>query len=242
MQADRASPLQVKKLYVLAAFEVEKAREKNTAELTQAHGLTTLGGGLAAGMTVGTVGTQAQATLQGLVTREAAATRVRAPHPLVSLFPECSTQKPGGSSFRRRICDFKRCFEVQGEESMDRAWRGAEAHHFWMLAHRQLYSGTFRAGLRTALNLRRFDDVLPAKAVYCLLALMALCAGYFKQCSKAFLKLEHLDECSSEEREAFAELAAEVFARFPPHVRPSPPLWAPRVLLLLPCLTCRLQS
>lgn len=76
LQADQAAPLQVKKLYVLAAFEVEKARLKNEAELTRAHGLTTLGGGFAAGATM-TAATRAQATLHGLVTRDAQASQVR---------------------------------------------------------------------------------------------------------------------------------------------------------------------
>jgi hypothetical protein len=76
LQAEKSSPLQVKKLYVLAAFEVEKAREKNEAELTTAHGLTILGGGFAAGNTM-TASTRAQATMQGLVTRDAAAMQVR---------------------------------------------------------------------------------------------------------------------------------------------------------------------
>jgi hypothetical protein len=75
MQAEVAHPLHIKKIYVLAAFEMEKARERNQAELMQVHGLTTLGGGFAAGQTM-TAGTRAQATLQGLVTRDAAAAQV----------------------------------------------------------------------------------------------------------------------------------------------------------------------
>jgi WD repeat-containing protein 35 len=103
---------------------------------------------------------------------------------------------------------------------MDRAWRGAEAHHFWMLAHRQLYEGAFRAGLRTALNLQRYEDSLPALGIYSLLALMAFCAGYYGQCSKALTRLEHLDECSVEQREAFTELATAIF------VEHNPVVWA----------------
>jgi hypothetical protein len=67
--------LHVKQLYVLAAFEVEKAREKSEHELSKAQGLTTLGGGFAAGQTM-TASTRAQATLQGLVTLDAAAVQV----------------------------------------------------------------------------------------------------------------------------------------------------------------------
>lgn len=102
---------------------------------------------------------------------------------------------------------------------MDRAWRGAEASHFWMLAHRQLYDGAPHAALRTALSLRRFDGVLPTRGVYSLLALAALCAGFYGQCSKAFTKLEQLPDASEAEREAFAELAADIFDTHPPVVR-----------------------
>jgi WD repeat-containing protein 35 len=34
---------------------------------------------------------------------------------------------------------------------VDRAWRGAEAYHFFMLAHRQLYQGEFDAAMKSAL-------------------------------------------------------------------------------------------
>ena len=98
VQAERAAPLQVKKLYVLAAFEVEKARERNEAQLTHAHGLTTLGGGFAAGRTMATAGTRAQATLQGLVTRDAAAVRVRVPCPRVHLSSSPARLPPQGAA------------------------------------------------------------------------------------------------------------------------------------------------
>lgn len=35
------------------------------------------------------------------------------------------------------------------------AWHAAQAYHFWMLAHRQLYGGQTDAAMRTALNLRK---------------------------------------------------------------------------------------
>ena len=102
---------------------------------------------------------------------------------------------------------------------MDRAWRGAEAQHFWLLAHRQLYDGHFRAGLRTALNLRRYADTLPALGVYSLLALLAYCAGYYGQCSRALSRLERMPECTPEQRDAFAELASSIFIKHTPVVR-----------------------
>lgn len=39
--------------------------------------------------------------------------------------------------------------------AVEGAWHAAEAYHFWMLAHRQLYAGQTDAAMRTALNLRK---------------------------------------------------------------------------------------
>lgn len=75
MQAEQAFPVRIKQLYVLAALEVEKARDLNERELVQQHGLTVLGGGFAAGAT--TMMTMAQNTLQGLVTKDLVDGRVR---------------------------------------------------------------------------------------------------------------------------------------------------------------------
>lgn len=46
--------------------------------------------------------------------------------------------------------------------SLAGAWHRAEAYHFWLLAHRQLYAGNVDGAMRTALHLRSFDDVLKA--------------------------------------------------------------------------------
>jgi WD repeat-containing protein 35 len=211
-------PLQIKKLYTLAAFEVQKAREKNETELTRAHGLTTLGGGFAAGNTV-THMTRAQATVQGLVTRDAAAAQV-----FILASPSCRNMHKRNAC--KQAMQAMTCYHhvteliaLQGQESMDRAWHGAEAYHFWMLAHRQLYRGDYKAGLRTALNLKRYDEVIPEKSIYCLLALMAYCAGYYGQCSKALTKLETLEGTSEVEREHFSNLAVTIFTRHAPQVR-----------------------
>ncbi len=59
---------------------------------------------------------------------------------------------------------------------VDNAWRGAEAYHFLMLCQRQLYEGFVDAAMKTALNLRDYEDVLNPEEVYSLLAL-ASCAN-----------------------------------------------------------------
>lgn len=50
-------------------------------------------------------------------------------------------------------------------QGMDSAWHGAEAYHFWLLAHRQLYSGNVDLAMRTALQLRNYEDVLDPQEV-----------------------------------------------------------------------------
>ncbi len=74
---------------------------------------------------------------------------------------------------------------VTGEARIvDQAWRGAEAFHFLMLCQRQLHEGFVDAAMKTALNLREYDDVLNAEDVYCLLALASCANRAFGTCSK----------------------------------------------------------
>lgn len=48
--------------------------------------------------------------------------------------------------------------------ALDNVWRGAEAYHFWLLAHRQLYAGDMEAAMRTALQLRKYDILQALRA------------------------------------------------------------------------------
>lgn len=96
VQAEKAAPLRIKKLYVLAAFEVEKARE-DVHMARGASSLTTLGLGAAAGPTYTAAGTRVNATLQGLVTLDAAAVQVRSLSHQTDL-PACLTAPPDAQS------------------------------------------------------------------------------------------------------------------------------------------------
>jgi WD repeat-containing protein 35 len=64
------------------------------------------------------------------------------------------------------------------------SWHGAEAYHFWLLAHRQLYQANVDGAMRTALHLRSYEDVLAPAEVYSFLALAAFYNQYYGQCSK----------------------------------------------------------
>ncbi|KAI9097250.1 hypothetical protein DFS34DRAFT_115052 [Phlyctochytrium arcticum] len=86
-----------------------------------------------------------------------------------------------------------------------------------MMAQRQFYAGNVDASVKTALHLREYDDIIDAKTIFSLLALVSLHAKRFVACSKAFIKLEALPGANEEELEKFQELAFEIFSKYPPH-------------------------
>jgi WD repeat-containing protein 35 len=64
------------------------------------------------------------------------------------------------------------------------------------------------------LYLRNYDDFLPIKLIYSLLALISFQAQHFSTCSKAFVKLESIEEKNereSEEKEQIEALALSIF-------------------------------
>jgi WD repeat-containing protein 35 len=58
---------------------------------------------------------------------------------------------------------------IEDTRLIDTAWRGAEAIHFYMLAHRQLYENKYDAAMRTCLVLTVYEDFLPVLEIYLLL-------------------------------------------------------------------------
>src|SRR5690606_12101327 len=102
------------------------------------------------------------------------------------------------------------------DKSLDNPWRGAEAFHFFMLAQRQLYEENLHDALNTSCRLMEYDDILDKKEVYSLIALTAFYVGNYQMCSKAFSKLESLESISSQEREAYKNLAISIFVKHPP--------------------------
>lgn len=107
----------------------------------------------------------------------------------------------------------------QAEESMDKAWQGAEAYHLWLLGQRQLLRGDYDSALRTALNTRRYTDILDARNVYMFLLLAALCAGYLGVAAKALMKLESMEEVPTADRSNLTALATAIFVNQVPQVR-----------------------
>jgi WD repeat-containing protein 35 len=61
--------------------------------------------------------------------------------------------------------------------------------------------------------LRSYDDVIPSKVIFSLLALASFQGQKFGTCSKAFVKLESLSGASEEETSQYEDLALEIFTR-----------------------------
>ena len=143
----KVHPMRVKKLYVLAALEVDKFK-KRTLEMNSMDAASTMMG-TGSGSTrqaTATMAANAAQTLAGLMTLEAAS--------------------------------------MADSKGIDSAWRGAEAYHFWLLAHRQLYAGNVDLAMRTALHLKDYEDILDPQEVYSFLALACFYNKFFAQCSK----------------------------------------------------------
>ena len=106
---------------------------------------------------------------------------------------------------------------------MDNAWRGAACYHYCCLAHRQLYDAQYVDAMKTSIRLSEYEDILPKVDIYSLVALWRLSRqGLVRLCSKAFIKLETLDDppqCDDEKEDYLEEiqkLAIDIFTDHAP--------------------------
>lgn len=95
---------------------------------------------------------------------------------------------------------------------MTDVWRGAEAYHFYQLAQRQLMEGYTDAAMKTALLLIDYEQFIDTAPIYSLIALTSALNRNFSICSKAFIKLELLDD----EHEPYKKLASQIFSKYSP--------------------------
>mmetsp|Transcript_15599 Transcript_15599/g.37800 ORF Transcript_15599/g.37800 Transcript_15599/m.37800 type:complete len:1119 (+) Transcript_15599:1703-5059(+) len=104
--------------------------------------------------------------------------------------------------------------QVASENSaIEGSWRGAEAYHFWLLAHRQLYDGQFEYARRTSLILLEYEDLLEPVDIYSFIAISSYYSKHYGRCSKAFMKLESIPELSREKLDSFSDLATSIFVK-----------------------------
>ncbi|RYG47252.1 hypothetical protein EON67_08745 [archaeon] len=104
---------------------------------------------------------------------------------------------------------------------LDKAWHGAEAYHFYMLAQTQLYAGNVEGAMITSQRLSLYENMVDLRDIYSIVALTSYYLGCYGTCSKAFMKLEALESLTAAEREAYSELALSVFTSVRP-VDPPP--------------------
>jgi len=121
--------------------------------------------------------------------------------------------------------------EVDNSSHMiGRAWKGAEAYHFYLLAQRQLYAGYVDAAMITgflsnffcfeidclilALNLLEYEEFISVEKVHSLIALASASNKAFEVCSQSFMKLETSSDISIEDRKLYKELAMKIFSKF----------------------------
>lgn len=97
--------------------------------------------------------------------------------------------------------------------AIEGSWRGAEAFHFLLLAHRQLFDGQFEYARRTSLLLQDFEDLLDSVEIYSLIAITSYFSRYYGRCSKAFVKLESAPDNTKAKMAAYKKLATAVFLK-----------------------------
>jgi len=106
------------------------------------------------------------------------------------------------------------------DKALDNPWRGAEAMHFYLMCQRQLLLGQYEDALRTALRLTEYEMYLETKEIYSLIALAAYYNRSYKECSKAFVKLEAMNGVDEDMREAYEEVAMSIFSKHSPIDQP----------------------
>uniref|UniRef100_A0A1I7X3U0 RING-type domain-containing protein n=1 Tax=Heterorhabditis bacteriophora TaxID=37862 RepID=A0A1I7X3U0_HETBA len=60
---------------------------------------------------------------------------------------------------------------LEDSRMIDKAWKGAQAYHFFMLAQKQLFDGNHDGAMKTSLYLTEFEDILDPVEVYSLLGI-----------------------------------------------------------------------
>jgi WD repeat-containing protein 35 len=82
---------------------------------------------------------------------------------------------------------------TSSDRSLDAAWRGAEAFHFFLLCQQFLLQGNIDTAVVIAMRLMEYDDLIDVSDSYSLIALTSYLNKNYGLCSKAFTRLESLE-------------------------------------------------
>jgi WD repeat-containing protein 35 len=199
----RTNPVRAKWLFVMAAMDVEKHRRRGAEAEAEAGA----GGATAAGAAPAQRRAGHAVGLDALLKEDATAAAAAA----------AGAGAGGGGNAAAAAAATT---AAAAARTLDRAWHGAEAYHFTLLAQRLLYAGDMGGAMAAALRLTLYEDVLDPRDVHALVALTAFYNRCYATSSRAFVKLENMETLAPDAREAYADLAVAIFSR----ARPADPL------------------
>lgn len=84
--------------------------------------------------------------------------------------------------------------------TLDAAWRGAEAFHFFLVCQQHILHRNIPCALNTAMRLMDYDDLINPVDSYSLIALTAYLSKNFGICSKAFTRLEATEQLDAQKQ------------------------------------------
>uniref|UniRef100_A0A0K0FYV2 ANAPC4_WD40 domain-containing protein n=1 Tax=Strongyloides venezuelensis TaxID=75913 RepID=A0A0K0FYV2_STRVS len=113
----------------------------------------------------------------------------------------------------QRLLEEDQSLSIEDIHIIEKAWSGAEAYHFMMLAHKQLLDYNYENALKTALVASTYTEYLNPLEVNCLLALAACMSKKFYIACKAFMKIDSLYDITDEEKDTFNKLATSIFVK-----------------------------
>lgn len=70
--------------------------------------------------------------------------------------------------------------------------------------------------MKTAMRLIEYEKELSTREVYSIVVIACMFNGCWRDCSKAFVKLERLESLTTKQREQYENLAFQLFGRHPP--------------------------
>ena len=146
-------------------------------------------------------------------------------------------EKEGDIAFKhtRKFVFAKKCYvfaanlmtdysktDKSGQEKASALWHKAEAVHFLLLAHKQLYNNQWEEAIETATRVYTVyaNDVGKERAA-ALLAICGIQSHYLKQCSNGFIQLENSPNLSKKRKEKISQIAVRVFGKHSPSDPPD---------------------
>lgn len=78
------------------------------------------------------------------------------------------------------------------------------------------------------MRLIEYEKELSTKEVYSIVVIACLFNECYRDCSKAFVKLERLEDLTQKQREQYENLAFQLFGRHPPQNRPRQEFKCPK--------------